>query len=703
MEVDFMDREPTLLGTVQDVRGATISVSLDQATASGLTFVEGQAYRVGQVGSFVRIPLGYVDLFGIVAQVGAGSVPEKLLDAHPFGNRWLTVQLVGEGERGGAFQRGLSQYPTIDDKVYLVTDRDLARIYGRPDNSDFVRIGHLASADSIPALVSINKLVTRHSAVVGSTGAGKSTTVAGLLATISSQSYPSARIVVFDIHGEYARALSDRATVYRVNSTGKDGERVLHIPYWALTFDELLSVTFGNLDEAGRTAVQDRIVSMKRATLERAKALGREFVGSDVNTLTVDSPIPFSIHELWFELHCLIHATHYEQPGVPQSRGSWALEMDGENPIQPGDAPNAIPPRFRATKDEKSDPEKIRLSRANLNISRPLDALGGRLRDPRFDFLFKPGPWACLPDSLPQEDLDTLLKQWLGSVGPVAILDLSGVPALVLSDLVAALLRTLFDSLFWSRRQSEGSQERPLLIVLEEAHSYVSNSESGPSSQAVRRIAREGRKYGLGIMLVSQRPSEIDTTVLSQCGTLFAMRLSNSSDRGHVSSAAPDNLDGLFSMLPILRTGEAIVVGEAVNLPLRALISAPPPNQRPDGSDPAVVSELCGQDSFASAGGWNQTRSPESYEVMLQLWRQQTLQSQQIEGPVMERTSVSSSSIASVGYDGSTSTLEIEFLGGAVYQYFDVSQVVYEELMSASSHGQYLAHQIKPHYRYARS
>ena len=697
-----MDRDPTLLGTVQDVRGATISVSLDQATVSGITFVEGQAYRVGQVGSFVRIPLGYVDLFGIVAQVGAGAVPEKLLDVHPFGNRWLTVQLVGEGERHSSFQRGLSQYPTIDDKVYLVTDRDLARIYGRPDNPDFVRIGSLASTDSIPALVSVNKLVTRHSAVVGSTGAGKSTTVAGLLATISSQSYPSARIIVFDVHGEYARALSDRATVYRVNSNGTDGERALHIPYWALTFDELLSVTFGRLDEAGRTAVQDKIVAMKRATLERAETAGRTFVGSNTNSLTVDSPIPFSIHELWFDLHCVIHATHYERPAVPQSRDTWALEMDGKTPIQLGDPIRAIPPRFKATKDEKSDPEKIRHSRTNLNISRPLEALGGRLRDPRFDFLFKPGPWFCPPSSLPDEDLDTLLKQWLGSTGPVSILDLSGVPTLVLSDLVAALLRTLFDALFWSRRQSEGSQERPLLIVLEEAHAYVSHSESGPSAHAVRRIAREGRKYGLGIMLVSQRPSEIDSTVLSQCGTLFAMRLSNASDRGQISGAAPDNLDGLFSMLPILRTGEAIIVGEAVNLPLRALISAPPPNQRPDGGDPAVVAEPCKDDSFASPGGWNQVRSPESYSVMLQLWRQQTLQSSQTERLTMERRSVSSSSISSIGYEGTTSTLEIEFSDGAIYQYFDVSQAVYDELMSASSHGQYLAHQIKGHYRYAR-
>lgn len=698
-----MDRDPTLLGTVQDVRGATISVSLDQSTASGLTFVQGEAYRIGQVGSFVRIPLGYIDLFGIVAQVGAGAVPEKLLELHPFGNRWITVQLVGEGERNGSFQRGLSQYPTIDDKVYLVTDRDLARIYGRPRNTDFVRVGQLASAESIPALVSMNKLVSRHSAVVGSTGAGKSTTVAGLLAAMSSQAvFPSARIVVFDIHGEYARALSDRASVFRVNPNPAIGEVPLLIPYWALTFDEFLSVTLGRLDDSGRAAVQDRIVSLKKATLERTASAGLTISGAESAAVTVDSPIPFSIHELWFDLHCAMHATHHERPGVQQSRDTWALEMDGTNPVQLGDAARVIPPAFRAAKDVKDDPEKIRLSKSTLNISRPLDALAGRLRDPRFDFLFRPGEWHSPPAGVPQRDLDTLLQAWLGGANIVSILDLSGIPTTILSDLIGALLRTLFDSLFWSRKQSEGSRERPLLVVLEEAHAYVSQGESGPAAQAVRRIAKEGRKYGIGLMLVSQRPSEIDTTILSQCGTVFAMRLSNASDRGQVTAVAPDNLDGLFAMLPILRTGEAIIVGEAVNLPLRALIDAPPPNRRPDGDDPTVVSESKPDGGYSTAGGWNQARSPESYCTMVELWRRQALHPPARARITMDRAQVSSTSIASIGYDEPSLTLEVEFLDASVYQYFDVPKNVYDELMSAGSHGQYLAQQVKGQFRYAR-
>ena len=239
-----MPRSPTYLGTVQDVQGATINIELDKDTISGLVFIDGHGYRIGQVGSFIRIPIGFIDLFGIVSQVGAGAVPEALAQSEPYGHRWLKVQLIGEGQRSGEFQRGISQYPTINDEAHLVTEHDLTRIYGRPDEPNFVRIGNVASAQSIPALIEIDRLVTRHSSVLGTTGAGKSTTVANLLASLSDRSrYPSARIIVLDIHGEYHAALKDRATIFRVNADRQQGEKPLFVPYWALGFDELLRVT----------------------------------------------------------------------------------------------------------------------------------------------------------------------------------------------------------------------------------------------------------------------------------------------------------------------------------------------------------------------------------------------------------------------------------------------------------------------------
>jgi hypothetical protein len=185
-----------------------------------------------------------------------------------------------------------------------------------------------------------------------------------------------------------------------------------------------------------------------------------------------------------------------------------------------------------------------------------------------------------------------------------------------LNTLVGALLRIIYDSLFWARNLSEGGRERPLLVVLEEAHAYLGKDDRGPASQAVRRIVKEGRKYGIGALIVSQRPVEIDTTILSQCGTFFAMRLANTQDRGHVTSAASDTLEGFFAMLPTLRTGEAIVVGEAVHIPVRVMIDPPPKNRRPDSQDPVVYDEF-------GPSGWNREREPSDYAEVVKLWRKQ--------------------------------------------------------------------------------
>lgn len=621
-----MNADPTLLGTVEDVSGASIRIKLGQGTISGLSFIEGQSYRVGQVGGFVRIPLGFVNLYGVISQVGASAVPERLAETEQHGNRWMTVQLVGEGHPATGFDRGISQFPTVGDSAHLVTEYDLRTIYGRPQDPRFVQVGRLASANSIPALVEIDKLVTRHSAVVGTTGSGKSTTVAGILAALSESSlYPSARILVVDIHGEYGRALSDRAAVFRINPDKSRDERPLYIPYWAMTFDELLPITLGAIENIGdRGYVIDRITELKAAALKKWPR-----AGVTVDDMSVDSPVPFSIHKMWFDLHCEMRATHYERQGEPQSRDTWALELDaGKKSVQVGDAMKAISPRFYPAKDTKGDPEKIRLSRSNLGVSRNADALGSKLRDTRFDFLLRPGPYLPDEEGKVEKDIDDLLSEWLGDVRPISILDLSGIPPAIQSEIVGVVLRIAYDALFWARNLPEGGRERPLLIVLEEAHAYL--DEKQIASVSVRRIAKEGRKYGIGMMLVSQRPAEIDPTILSQCGTIFALRLSNSVDRGQIKGAASDNLDGLFAMLPVLRTGEAIIVGEAVNLPIRTLIDRPNSRRRPDSADPKVVVPGSADDGYESPGGWNQIRGPSDYAEAVELWRRQDPRSRRV-------------------------------------------------------------------------
>lgn len=606
-----MLNSPTYLGTVQDVQGATISIALDKDTVSGLVFLDGHGYRIGQIGSFIRISIGFTDLFGIVSQVGAGAVPEALLKAEPYGYRWLKVQLIGESQRAGRFARGISQYPTIGDHAHLVTEEDLSRIYGRADAPNLVRVGSLASAESIPALIDIDKIVTRHSAVVGTTGAGKSTTVANLLVTLSDpQRYPSARVIILDIHGEYHAALKDRASIFRVNADPTNGEQPLFIPYWALSLDELLRITpFRGINDADRAALVEKIKSLKMAALS-----AQSRAGVTPDTMTVDTPIPFSIHRLWYELHRLICSTHTAQ-SANQSEATEAIEPDASGNSQLGDIMQVVPPKYRPI--TQGGPNRVYLSAAPLNIRRQILALESLLRDTRYNFLFRPGDWCPNPEGQPAKDLDALLSSWIGGDKPITILDLSGVPVSILIDLVGVLIRLLFDALFWSRYAPEGGRVRPLLFVLEEAHAYLNAGNEGAASIAARRIVKEGRKYGLGAMIVSQRPAEIDTTILSQCGTMFAMRLANAHDRSQVMSTVSDNLEGLFSMLPTLRTGETIIVGEAVQLPLRAIIDAPSKNRRPDSHDPLIFDPK-------SEGGWNRAKQVEDYARVLKLWRSES-------------------------------------------------------------------------------
>jgi len=610
-----MPNSPTLLGTVQDVQGATISIALHKDTVSGLTFIDGHGYRIGQIGSFVRVSIGFIDLFGIVSHVGAGAVPEALVTTEPYGYRWIKVQLIGEGKRAGEFKRGISQYPTIGDEAHLVTEQDLARLYGRPEAPNFVKIGTLASAESIPALIDIDRLVTRHSAVVGTTGTGKSTTVANLLASLSDSSkYPSARIIVLDIHGEYHSALSDRATLFRVNPDGSRGERPLSIPYWALSFDELLRVMpFRNLTDADRTGVIEKVKQLKLASLQQ-----QQRAGVTADTLTVDTPIPFSIHRLWYELHRLVCSTHTVQ-GANQTNATEAIELDAQQKPILGNIMQVIPPKYQPI--TSGGASRVYLSGSPFNIRRHILALESLLRDSRYDFLFRPGAWCPNPDfrnldAQPSEDIDTLLKSWVGGEKPITILDLSGVPVSILMDLIGVLIRLVFDALFWSRLLPEGGRKRPLLFVLEEAHAYLNSGNEGAASMNVRRIVKEGRKYGVGAMIVSQRPAEIDPTILSQCGTMFAMRLANATDRSHVTGTVSDHLEGLLNMLPSLRTGEAIIVGEAVQLPLRALIERPAENRRPDSHDPKIYDP-------GSYGGWNRSKQTENYAKVAEVWRRE--------------------------------------------------------------------------------
>ncbi|WP_029751818.1 MULTISPECIES: ATP-binding protein, partial [unclassified Pseudoalteromonas] len=471
-----MSNKETYLGDVQDVSGTSVSISLSAESLTGFVYIDGQGYRVGQIGSFVRIPVGYINLFGIISQVGASAVPKNQIENEVVGNRWMTIQLIGEGPKNGLFQRGLSQYPTIGDEVHLVSEKELKNIYGQPDKPYFVKLGHVSNADSIPALVDVNKLVTRHSAVVGTTGSGKSTTVASIMNALSDvERYPSSRVIMLDLHGEYGQALQDRAYIYKIdgNYKSKLKEKKLYIPFWALNFDELCEISFGEFkDEKVKNVVMERVLKLK---LDSLKLSPRK--GASADTLSVDSPIPFSIHQLWYDLYVETFGTYYKVAGM-QPIDNLAYEKDANGIDLIGDASKGIAPVFKHVETGAGE-AKINYLPGSHQIGKQLLLLGTKLRIPRYDFIFKPDNWLPDKDGKVVDDLNLLLKNWIGSDRPVTILDLSGIPADILQTTIGALLRLLYEALFWARNLSQGSRHRPLLIVMEEAHIYLNNDSKG--------------------------------------------------------------------------------------------------------------------------------------------------------------------------------------------------------------------------------
>ncbi len=685
-----MPPDPTRLGTVESVSGSEVSVALEPTAASGLTYVGGQGYRAGQVGNFVRIGIGLVDLYGVISRIGAGAVPEALAEAQPHGHRWMTVQLVGEALPGAPFERGLSEYPTIGDPVFLLTERDLLRLYGEPDELRHIRLGQLAGGGSVPARIDLDRLITRHGAVVGATGSGKSSTVARLLSRIvSADRYPGARVLLFDLHGEYATALQDHATVFSAAARPAPGREHLYVPFWALPIDLLIELTMGPVEDKQVGALSEKVLELKRQTITASKLLG-----ADPDTLTADSPVPFSLKRLWFELHRLEHATYTVAGAIAQDETTAALELDASGePVQKGNTADVVPPRY-----QPQQAGQVFLSARGLQLRRQVDLLGQRLRDPRYAFLLRPGPFEPAHDGQVAAELPELLAAWLGAAHPLSLLDLSAVPSTVLNALIGAIVNITYEALLWGRNLPEGGRERPLLMVFEEAHSYLGKAAGGLAGEQVRRVVREGRKYGVGALVISQRPSELDPTVLSQCGTLVALRLSNSADRQQITGTASDNFQGLLANLSILRTGEALVLGEAVGMPMRIQVDQLDADRRPDSHDPPVISDP------PAPGGWTRPRpDTPNYQAVVAAWRAQDARGGLLKEPIkMERQPVSSSNILSVGYDADAETLEIEFNDGNVYQFAGVSQQVHDELIAAESVGGYFSAAIRHQYPYVR-
>jgi hypothetical protein len=595
-----MKTQATFLGTVEDVKGSSVRVLLSNESLSGLTYIDGQGYRIGQIGTFIKIPIGFTLLYGVISQVGASSVPENLIDQQPYGNRWMTVRLVGEGTTKGRFQRGISQYPTIGDEAHLVSEKDLTKIYGKVSDVNYIKIGNIASSESIPALLDVDKLVTRHSAIVGSTGSGKSNTVTSLLKAINSGNYPKAKIILIDPHSEYHTALKDYSKVYSI-----DGDNPLKIPYWCLSYNELALILF---DKKQATDMQQDL-RFQQEILKQKIELSSKLKSGVIaeNQITVNSPIPFDLKKIWYELYIETFATVNTKGDL----STIAYQSDADGNELKGNKDTLELPKFQPPGNGGSAPF---IYTQNKLLSSYLNKLRGKLLDNRIDFILDTTEYDGV-----KKDLDDLLSEWINHDNPITILDLGGIPFDVMDLAVGLISRLSYETMFWGRFLDGIGRQRPILMVYEEAHSYLPKGGSnqfvqGYSSSAVRRICKEGRKYGIGALIISQRPSDLDSSILSQCGTFITLRLSSSDDQSIIRSSIPDNSSGLADSLPSLRTGEAIVIGEAIKIPSRVLIPLMKP--RPDSND-AVPSlewkkeEIENPDFAKAVSNWRKQKTKE--------------------------------------------------------------------------------------------
>lgn len=459
------------------------------------------------------------------------SVPTDLVRGALIG----TFRTV-DGDKKNTFKRGADSFPQIDRECYVVDAANLQRFMGIlgadfPEN-ERLKLGVFVADRGAEAIVSGDKFFQRHAAILGSTGSGKSYAVALILERAAKLKFPN--IVVFDMHGEYA-PLSDEkkggfATRLRVAGPGdleKPGDDALFLPYWLLNRDEMLSMILDRSDQnapnqASRFTLHVRTLKQKTLQAENKPEVAKTF--------TVDSPIPYQINELVGLLET--DNTTKGQGKTGPVRGEW---------------------------EDK--------------LTRFISRLEAKLDDRRYGFMFTPAAKVNTYGWLSAQ-----VAQLLGSNGGdgIKVIDFSEVPSDVLPVVTGTLARLLYDVQFWM----DPTKRTPVTLLCDEAHLYLPVRDDADAVQrqalgAFERIAKEGRKYGFSLLVVSQRPSDVSKTILSQCNNFLSLRLTNDTDQAVIKRLMPDSLAGLTSILPLLDTGEALMLGDAVLLPSRIRLDKP--------------------------------------------------------------------------------------------------------------------------------
>lgn len=443
------------------------------------------------------------------------------------------IGTVGEVADERKFSRSLRQVPEIDSPCYLLKDARLQKFMGilasESEDDDSLGLGVYTIDESAKAFLDGNRFFQRHAALLGSTGAGKSYTLASILEQAAK--LPTSNLVLFDLHGEYS--LMSYASHLRIPGPedlecGDDD--LLFLPYWLMNTEELQSMfveTSGFTAHNQITKFRDIVLDEKRKTLT---AIGSEAV---LRAFTMDSPIPFLVSEVRNELY----------------------RLDTERVLNPSTG-------------------KYKNGDWNGQFSRFVGRIDSIVADKRYGFMFSG------PDIVKKSEyLVQLAERLMGCNGAkhqIKILDFSEVPSDILPAIVGLVARLIFQIQFWT----EPGKRQPIAIVCDEAHLYLPRKESCNPVEAravenFERIAKEGRKYGVALLVASQRPSDVSTTILSQCNNVVSMRLTNSDDQNVVKRLMPESLSGLTDVLPILDTGEALVVGDSVLLPSRIKITAP--------------------------------------------------------------------------------------------------------------------------------
>lgn len=527
--------ENLAIGTIVEVDGTHLVAELDPGINELTRVYAGDIYAIGQFGSIIRVHFGRRLIYGYVCRLRMKSEYDRehcIVSPTSPTARIIEADLFGEGEWEYtdkkdaiswklSFERGISTFPLPQQKVYLTPKSELSHIFGQGGSATIV-IGEHVGTSGTPCYADMNELLGKHTAVLGSTGAGKSGTVAAILHCLlnrgKSQKYSkwNPRIVLLDPHNEYGDAFKG----HRRLSTD---EGSLSLPYWLLNFHEIIALLIGKTEFIATS--QANIV---KVALLDARQKAAEVLKLSKDSITVDSPVPFSLQ--------------------------------------------AFVARIKTDRD-KLTPSK---QDSHNSILQKLEVLQN---DARQKFMMT--PWDEKDDPF-----DEIVAQFIGGGDPIRIVDLSGVPNEVAGAASSAIARTLFSVKLWQSPTER--QSSPILLVCEEAHRYVPNrgeAQYEAAQEAVRRLAKEGRKYGIGLMLVSQRPSEIEATVLSQCNSWIVLRITNEADRDHVRSILPDSLSGLTKVLSGLRRREAIFVGQATMLPSRILIRCLDNEQLPRSHD----------------------------------------------------------------------------------------------------------------------